>query len=43
MQLGGKSVGAVNEQDLPAEMHIDWVRFLQKISDIVASIPLSKL
>ena len=30
MQLGGKSVGAVNEQDLPAEMHIDWVRFLQK-------------
>lgn len=30
MQLGGKWVGPVNEQDLPAEMHIDWVRFLKK-------------
>lgn len=30
MQLGGNWVGPVNEQDLPVEMHIDWVRFLQK-------------
>lgn len=30
MQLGGDWVGPVNEQDLPVEMHIDWVRFLQK-------------
>lgn len=30
MQLGGSWVGPVNEQDLPTEMHIDWVRFLQK-------------
>ena len=30
MQLGGDWAGPVNEQDLPAEMHIDWVRFLQK-------------
>ena len=29
MQLGGDWAGPVNEQDLPAEMHIDWVRFLQ--------------
>lgn len=30
MQLGGSWVGDVNEQDLPAQMHIDWVRFLKK-------------
>ena len=30
MQLGGNWAGPVNEQDLPAEMHIDWVRFLTK-------------
>lgn len=30
MQLGGDWVGPVNEQDLPVEMHIDWIRFLQK-------------
>lgn len=30
MQLGGDWVGPVNEQDLPAEMHIDWVRYLIK-------------
>ena len=30
MQLGGSWVGEVNEQDLPAKMHIDWVRFLKK-------------
>lgn len=30
MQLGGNWVGNVNEQDLPAEMHIDWVRYLKK-------------
>ncbi len=30
MQLGGSWVGSVNEQDLPAQMHIDWVRFLRK-------------
>ncbi|HTN69303.1 MAG TPA: glycoside hydrolase family 16 protein [Dysgonamonadaceae bacterium] len=30
MQLGGSWVGPVNEQDLPAEMHIDWVRYLTK-------------
>lgn len=30
MQLGGNWVGPVNEQDLPAVMHIDWVRFLKK-------------
>ena len=30
MQLGGQWVGAVNEQDLPTEMHIDWVRYLTK-------------
>ena len=30
MQLGGKWVGEVNEQDLPTEMHIDWVRYLTK-------------
>lgn len=28
MQLGGNWVGPVNEQDLPTEMHIDWVRYL---------------
>lgn len=28
MQLGGKWVGSVNEQDLPTEMYIDWVRFI---------------
>lgn len=28
MQLGGSWVGPVNEQDLPTEMHIDWVRYL---------------
>ncbi len=28
MQLGGNWVGYVNEQDLPTEMHIDWVRFI---------------
>ena len=31
MQLGGDWVGAVNDQDLPAEMHIDWVRYLTKV------------
>lgn len=30
MQLGGEWVGKVNEQDLPTEMHIDWVRYLTK-------------
>ena len=30
MQLGGNWVGNVNEQDLPAQMHIDWVRYLKK-------------
>ena len=30
MQLGGNWVGNVNEQDLPTEMHIDWVRYLTK-------------
>lgn len=30
MQLGGSWVGSVNEQDLPAKMHIDWVRYLTK-------------
>ena len=30
MQLGGSWVGSVNEQDLPSQMHIDWVRFLKK-------------
>lgn len=30
MQLGGSWVGEVNEQDLPTQMHIDWVRFLKK-------------
>lgn len=29
MQLGGNWVGDVNEQDLPTEMHIDWVRFIE--------------
>ena len=29
MQLGGNWVGSVNEQDLPTEMHIDWVRFIE--------------
>ncbi len=28
MQLGGSWAGNVNEQDLPTEMHIDWVRFI---------------
>jgi beta-glucanase (GH16 family) len=30
MQLGGNWVGNVNEQDLPTQMHIDWVRYLKK-------------
>ena len=30
MQLGGDWAGKVNEQDLPTEMHIDWVRYLTK-------------
>lgn len=29
MQLGGDWVGNVNEQDLPTEMHIDWVRYIE--------------
>lgn len=29
MQLGGSWVGAVNPEDLPVEMWIDWVRFYQ--------------
>ena len=29
MQLGGKWAGNVNEQDLPTEMHVDWVRFIE--------------
>lgn len=29
MQLGGEWAGKVNEQDLPTEMHIDWVRFIE--------------
>lgn len=28
MRLGGKWVGKVNEQDLPAKMQIEWVRYL---------------
>ena len=30
MQLGGSWVGAVDPEDLPVEMEIDWVRFYQK-------------
>ena len=30
MQLGGSWVGAVDSEDLPVEMEIDWVRFYQK-------------
>lgn len=30
MRLGGKWIGPVNEQDLPAQMHIDWVRYFAK-------------
>lgn len=30
MQLGGSWVGAVEPDDLPVEMEIDWVRFYQK-------------
>ena len=30
MQLGGDWVGPVKEEDLPTEMHIDWVRYLTK-------------
>ena len=30
MQLGGNWAGNVNEQDLPSQMHIDWVRYLKK-------------
>ena len=30
MHLGGNWAGPVNEQDLPAEIHIDWVRHLVK-------------
>lgn len=30
MQLGGSWVGAVDPEDLPVEMSIDWVRFFQK-------------
>lgn len=35
MQLGGSWVGKVDENDLPVEMQIDWVRFysLKKIND----------
>lgn len=29
MQLGGSWVGAVNADELPVEMHIDWVRFYE--------------
>lgn len=29
MQLGGNWVGEVNPNDLPVEMHIDWVRFYE--------------
>ena len=29
MQLGGSWVGAVNPNDLPVEMYIDWVRFYE--------------
>ena len=29
MQLGGSWVGKVNPNDLPVEMHIDWVRFYE--------------
>ncbi len=34
MQLGGRWVGAVNAQDLPVEMQIDWVRFYEKNSTV---------
>lgn len=30
MQLGGSWVGAVNPNDLPVEMEVDWVRFYQR-------------
>lgn len=33
MQLGGSWVGAVNPDDLPVEMWIDWVRYYQKTDD----------
>jgi len=29
MQLGGKWVGNVKEQDLPTQMHIDWIKYLK--------------
>jgi beta-glucanase (GH16 family) len=32
MQLGGRWVGAVASEDLPVEMHIDWVRFYESKS-----------
>lgn len=31
MQLGGGWVGAIDSLDLPVEMHIDWVRYYQKV------------
>jgi len=30
MQIGGKWVGTINPEQLPARMYIDWVRFYQK-------------
>lgn len=29
MQLGGDWVGTIKDSDLPAEMHVDWVRFYE--------------
>lgn len=34
MQLGGSWVGAVNADELPVEMHIDWVRFYELNDDV---------
>lgn len=34
MQLGGSWVGSVNEQDLPAKMEIDWVRFFEREKEV---------
>jgi hypothetical protein len=28
MQLGGSWVGSIDQKDLPVEMEIDWVRFM---------------
>ena len=31
MQLGGNWVGAIDEEDLPVEMEIDWIKHYKRV------------